>query len=75
LAGGEPEDNAAIILRVLDGEDRGGARTAVVMNAGAAIYVAGISETLEEGVAAAAAAIDDGSALEALEGLRKATHT
>ena len=75
LAGGEPEDNAAMILRVLGGEDRGGARTAVVMNAGAAIYVAGISETLEEGVAAAAAAIDDGSALEALEGLRKATHT
>ena len=75
LAGGEPEDNAAMILRVLGGEDRVGARTAVVMNAGAAIYVAGISETLEEGVAAAAAAIDDGSALEALEGLRKATHT
>ena len=75
LAGGEPEDNAAMILRVLGGEDRGGARTAVVMNAGAAIYVAGISETLEEGVAAAAAAIDDGSALEALEGLRKATST
>ena len=74
LAGGEPEDNAAMILRVLGGEDRGGARTAVVMNAGAAIYVAGISETLEEGVAAAAAAIDDGSALEALEGLRKATN-
>ena len=75
LAGGEPEDNAAIILRVLGGKDRGGAGTAVVMNAGAAIYVAGISETLEEGVAAATAAIDDGSALEALEGLRKATHT
>ena len=74
LAGGEPEDNAAMILCVLGGEDRVGARTAVVMNAGAAIYVAGISETLEEGVAAAAAAIDDGSALEALEGLRKATH-
>jgi anthranilate phosphoribosyltransferase len=75
LAGGEPEDNAAMILRVLGGEDRGGARTAVVMNSGAAIYVAGISETPEEGVAAAAAAIDDGSALGALEGLRKATNT
>ena len=75
LAGGEPEDNAEIILRVLDGEDRGGARTAVVMNAGAAIYVAGTLETLEEGVVAATVAIDDGSALEALEGLRKATRT
>ena len=66
---------AEVVAGTGDGEDRGGARTAVVMNAGAAIYVAGISETLEEGVAAAAAAIDDGSALEALEGLRKATHT
>jgi len=75
LAGGGPEDNAAIILRVLGGKDPGGAGAAVVMNAGAAIYVAGISETLEEGVAAATAAIDDGSALEALEGLRKAVHT
>jgi len=74
LAGGEPEDNAAMILRVLGGEDRGGARTAVVMNAAAAIYVAGISGALEEGVTAATAAIDDGSALEALEGLRKATN-
>jgi anthranilate phosphoribosyltransferase len=73
LAGGEPEDNAAMILRILAGEEQGGARTAVVMNAGAAIYVAGISESLEEGIAAAADAIDDGSAMEALEGLRKAT--
>ena len=73
LAGGEPEDNAVMILGVLDGGDRGGARTAVVMNAGAAIYVAGISDTIEEGIAAAAAAIDDGGALEALESLRKAT--
>ena len=73
LAGAEPEDNAVMILGVLEGADRGGARTAVVMNAGAAIYVAGISETLEEGIVAAAAAIDGGGALEALEGLRKAT--
>ena len=75
LAGGEPEDNAGIILSVLEGEDLGGARTAVLMNAGAAIYVAAISETLEEGIAAAAAAIDDGGALEALEGMRKATRS
>ncbi len=75
LAGGEPEENAEVILGVLRGEEEGGARTAVLMNAGAAIYVAGISETLEDGIAEAAAAIDDGGALEALEGLRKATNT
>jgi anthranilate phosphoribosyltransferase len=75
LAGGDPEENATKILGVLDGGDRGGARTAVVMNAGAAISVAGISGTLEDGIAAAAAAIDDGGGLEALEGLRKAANT
>ena len=73
LVGGEPEDNAGIILSVLEGADRGGARTAVLMNAGAALYVADISETIQEGVAAAAAAIDDGSALDALQDLREAT--
>jgi anthranilate phosphoribosyltransferase len=75
LAGGEPEDNAGIILAVLGGEERGGARTAVLMNAGAALYVAGAAPTLEQGAAAAAVAIDDGSALEALERLREATQS
>lgn len=74
LVGGGPEDNAEIILRVLEGGDRGGARTAVLMNAGAALYVADISETIEDGVTAAAAAIDDGRALEALQDLREATN-
>ncbi len=73
LAGGEPEDNARIIRSVLEGAERGGARTAVLMNAGAALYVAGVSNTLGEGIAAAAVALDDGSALDALEGLRRAT--
>jgi anthranilate phosphoribosyltransferase len=73
LAGGEPEDNAKIIRSVLEGGHRGGARTAVLMNAGAALYVADIAETIEDGIAAAAAAIDDGSALDALQGLREAT--
>ena len=73
LVGGEPEDNARIILNVLEGGERGGARTAVLMNAAAALYVADISETVEDGVAAAAAAIEDGSALGALQALREAT--
>ncbi len=73
LAGGEPEDNARIILSVLEGGERRGARTAVLMNAGAALYVADISDTIEDGIAAAAAAIDDGSALDALQGLREAS--
>ena len=75
LAGGEPEYNARIILSVLEGEERRGARTAILMNAGAALYVAGVSDTLGEGIAASAVAIDDGSALDALEDLRRATQS
>ena len=75
LAGGEPEDNARIILSVLEGEERGGARTAILMNAGAALYVAGVSDSLEEGTTAAAVSIDDGRALKALGDLREATRS
>jgi anthranilate phosphoribosyltransferase len=75
VAGGEPEDNARIVLRVLGGEERGGPRTAIVMNAGAALYVAETHDSLGGGIAAAAEAIDDGSAIDALESLRKATRS
>ncbi len=73
LAGGEPEENAKLILRVLRGDERGGARTATVLNAAAAIYVAERSGTLEEGVDLATEALDSGQALDALERLREAT--
>jgi anthranilate phosphoribosyltransferase len=75
LAGGEPEDNAEIILRVLRGKERKGARSAVVLNAGAALHVAGLAETLGEGVERAVQALEAGHALEALERLREATNT
>ena len=64
-------DNAAIALRVLDGE-RGPARGVVLLNAGAAIYVAGVGRDLGEGIERARASIDDGSALAKLEALRRA---
>ena len=74
LEGGEPEDNAARILAVLTGEDRGVARCAVLLNAGAALYTAGLSESLSDGVASAGAAVDDGRAMIKLEALRTATN-
>lgn len=74
LAGGEPEDNARIIQGVLTGTDRGGARTAVLLNAGAAIRVAGRADSLAEGVEKAAKSVDQGAAAEALERLRQATN-
>ncbi len=73
LAGGEPRDNARVIVAVLEGEKRGGARSAVLLNAGAAIYVADDASTLEEGVEVAREALDSGRALETLDLLRAAT--
>lgn len=73
LAGGEPAENAARVLAVLDGRDKGGARNAVLLNAAAAIYVGGAVTTYADGVSAAAASIDSGRALHALTALREAS--
>jgi anthranilate phosphoribosyltransferase len=66
VAGGTPPANADTARRVLAGE-AGPRRDLAVLNAGAAIYVAGRAGTLEEGVRQAEAAIDDGRAARALE--------
>ena len=69
LAGGEPDANAKIILGVLRG-DAGPARTAVVMNAAAAILVGDLADSWGAAVAQAEQAIDQGAALASLEALR-----
>jgi anthranilate phosphoribosyltransferase len=68
LAGGTPDRNAETTRRIFDGEP-GPQRDLAVLNAGAAIYVAGRTDSLEEGVCAAEAAIDDGRATATLERL------
>jgi anthranilate phosphoribosyltransferase len=68
LAGGTPDVNAAIARAILEGE-RGPRRDLAVLNAGAAIYVAGRADTLENGVRAAEAAVDDGRAAARLDHL------
>jgi anthranilate phosphoribosyltransferase len=73
LAGGGPEENVERVTRVLRGEDRGGARAAVLLNAAATFWVAGEVETLSEGVQRAETSIDEGAAWDALERLRTAT--
>jgi anthranilate phosphoribosyltransferase len=73
LAGGDPTHNARVVKEVFESRRRDAARAAVVLNAGAAVYVSGTVESLEEGVKKAAAALDDGAALDALERLRTAT--
>jgi anthranilate phosphoribosyltransferase len=72
VAGGDPAENAAASLAVLDGEG-GPRRELVLLNAAAAIYVGGLASDLEEGVAKAAAAIDTGAARDVLERLIAAT--
>jgi anthranilate phosphoribosyltransferase len=66
LQGGDAVDNAAIIRHVLDGR-KGPARDIVLLNAGAALFVAGRSSSVAEGISRAAAAIDSGAAGETLD--------
>ena len=67
LAGGSPAENAAITRSILDGREKGPKRGAVCMNAGAALYIAGKADSLEEGVRLAESLIDSGAALRKLE--------
>jgi anthranilate phosphoribosyltransferase len=68
VAGGTPEANAEVTRRILAGEP-GPRRDLAVLNAGAAIFVAGRADTLEDGVRAAEAAVDSGAAAGALDAL------
>jgi anthranilate phosphoribosyltransferase len=72
VAGGTPEENAAVSRSVLAGEP-GPQRDLVLLNAAAAIYVGGLASDLEQGVAKAAEAIDSGAAADVLERLKAAT--
>jgi anthranilate phosphoribosyltransferase len=66
LSGGAADESAKIARAVLDG-DPGPLRDVVVLNAGAALEVAGRARTLEEGIALAADAIDTGAAVAVLD--------
>src|SRR5215467_9469105 len=68
LAGGDAAENARAIVRVLDGED-GPARDVVLLNAGAALFIAGKANSVQEGIQLAAQAIDRKEARQTLEQL------
>lgn len=68
LKGGTPKENADITLALLKGE-KGPKRNAVLMNAGAALYIGGKAETLKDGIALAGELIDSKKALAVLEKL------
>jgi anthranilate phosphoribosyltransferase len=66
LRGGDAERNAALLKDVLQGE-KGARRSAVLLNAGAAIAAAEVCESIRDGVRLAEQAIDSGAALERLD--------
>ena len=63
------DESKVMVLNVLSGKT-GAARDIVLLNAGAAIYVAGIANSHQEGIAMAAQSIDSGAALQKLEQLK-----
>ncbi len=65
LVGGTPEENAAITRSILSGE-KGVRKNAVLMNAGAALYIAGKADSMQGGINLAAKLIDSGKAMETL---------
>ena len=73
LLGGDVVENAAHLKAVLNGM-QGPFRDIVLLNAGAALLVAGKAKTLREGVALAAQSIDSGKAAGVLEALIKLSH-
>ena len=66
LVGGTPQDNAQITRDILQGQ-KGHKRDAVLMNAGAALYIGGKAANMKEGIALAADLIDSGKAYATLE--------
>ncbi|MBO7402708.1 MAG: anthranilate phosphoribosyltransferase, partial [Lachnospiraceae bacterium] len=68
LLGGTPEENAKITLGILNG-DKGPKRDAVLLNAGASLYIGGKAATMADGVKLAAELIDSGKAAETLKKL------
>ncbi len=74
LRGGDAAENAALLRGVLRGEP-GARRSAVVLNAGAALAAAGVCETIPEGARLAERVIDSGAALDRLEKLVRASQS
>ena len=72
LAGHDPIQNALVVKDVLNGKGSRSAHYATTMNAGAAVYLAGLAETLKEAIEKAEAALDEGKGAEVLQQLRAA---
>ncbi len=67
IVGGAPEENAQITRDILGGLEKGPKRDIVLMNAGAALFIAGKAATIAEGIKLAQETIDSGAALETMK--------
>ncbi len=65
LKGGEPNENAEIVRKILSGE-KGHKRNATLINAGASLYIGGKANDMKEGIKLAGEIIDNGKAMETL---------
>ena len=70
IAGGSPEENAADMEAIVRGAETGPKRDVILANAGAAVYVAGLADSIEDGVTQAREAITSGAAADALDRTR-----
>ena len=70
LAGGTPEENAELLVAILNGRE-GAPREIVLLNAAAAIAAAGLADTLSDGIVLAREAVDSGRALRTLRELQE----
>lgn len=75
VRGGDPVENAATLHRILSGAERGPLRSIVLVNAAAAIYVAGAAPSFKEAARLAAESIDSGRAAEKLKQLIEMTNS
>lgn len=73
LAGNDPETNARIVREILGGRERGPRREAVLLNAAAALLVAGLAKSMVEGWERAEQLIDQGVASSKLDALVSAS--
>lgn len=73
MAGGTPQENAGITRAILQGQ-KGVKRNAVLLNAGAALYIGGKADSMNEGLVLAAELIDSGKALQTLEAFVKVSN-
>ena len=74
LKGGTPDECAKTIINVLNGKEKGAKRDVVLLNAGAAIFIAGKADSIKKGIELAKESVDSGKALKKLEQLKEWTN-